>query len=165
MDNLLSVNDSATATDLSNANTVDDVAVAASPLLDDSEVEDMLQKMKSKDTDVYHRVSMEIPVSPTEEDDGSLSCIGEDFFLRTDDKITNSRKSRRKSDDELWTGYYKNLAVSVDVYHLCMNDTINSHHLHMNVFSCVSLIQYPRTIRRYTNIAMCHVHIKLLAHG
>jgi len=48
---------------------------------------------------------MEIPVSvsPTEEDDGSLSCIGEDFFLRTDDKITNSRKS----DDELWNGYYR----------------------------------------------------------
>lgn len=164
MDYLLSVNDSdsATATDLSNANTVDDVAVAASPLLDNSEVEDMLQKMKSKDTDVYHRV-MEIPVSPTEEDDGSLSCIGEDFFLRIEDKITNNS---RKSDDELWNGYYKDLAVSVDVYHLCMmNDTINSHHLHMNVFSCVSLIQYPRTIRRYTNIAMCHVHIKLLAHG
>ena len=91
----------------------------------------MLQKMKSKDTDVYHRVSMEIPVSPTEEDDGSLSSIeedngslsctiGEDFFLRIEDKITNSRKS----DDELWTGYYKDLAVSVDVYHLCMNDTI-----------------------------------------
>ena len=113
MDYLLSVNDSATATDLSNANTVDDVAVAASPLLDNSEVEDMLQKMKSKDTDVYHRV-MEIPVSPTEEDDGSLSCIGEDFFLRIEDKITNSRKS----DDELWNGYYKDLAVSVDVYHL-----------------------------------------------
>ena len=56
MDYLLSVNDSATATDLSNANTVDDVAVAASPLLDNSEVEDMLQKMKSKDTDFYHRV-------------------------------------------------------------------------------------------------------------
>ena len=84
------------------------------PLLDNSEVEDMLQKMKSKDTDVYHRV-MEIPVSPTEEDDGSLSCIGEDFFLRIEDKITNNS---RKSDDELWNGYYKDLAVSVDVYHL-----------------------------------------------
>ena len=104
MEYLLSVNDSATAT-----------ATDLPPLLDNTEVEDMLQKMKSKDTDVYHRVSMEIPVSPTEEDDGSLSCIGEDFFLRIEDKITNNS---RKSDDELWNGYYKDLAVSVDVYHL-----------------------------------------------
>ena len=106
MDYLLSMNE-ATATDLSNANTVD-VAALSVPLLEDTKVEDNLI------SSFYHRVSTEIPVSPTEEDNGSLSCIGEDFFLRIEDKITNSRKS----DDELWNGYYKDLAVSVDVYHL-----------------------------------------------
>ena len=41
---------------------------------------------------------------------------------------------------------------------LCMNDTIDSHHLHMNVFSCVSLIQYPRTMKvhKHCNVPRTH---------
>ena len=80
--------------------------------------------MKSEDTNVYRRVSLESLVSPMKEDDGSLSSssedeeddgslcsIGEDFFRIEDDKIINSRDS----DDELWNRYYKDLVVSVSM--------------------------------------------------
>ena len=99
---------------------INDVASLPLLLLEDTEVEVLLQKMKSEDTNVYRRVSMESVVSPLEEDDGSslissssssseddgngsLCSIGEDFFRIEDDKIINSRDS----DDELWNGYYK----------------------------------------------------------
>ena len=104
---------------------INDVASLPLLLLEDTEVEALLQKMKSEDTNVYRRVSMESVVSPLEEDDGSslistsssseddgngsLCSIGEDFFRIEDNKIINGHDS----DDELWNGYYKDLVVSV----------------------------------------------------
>ena len=102
---------------------INDVASLPLLLLEDTEVEVLLQKMKSEDTNVYRRVSMESLVSLMKEDDdslssssenkedGSLCSIGEDFFRIEDDKIINSRDS----DDELWNGYYKDLVVSVSM--------------------------------------------------
>ena len=99
---------------------INDVASLPLLLLEDTEVEVLLQKMKSEDTNVYHRVSKSL-VSPMKEDDGSLSSsreddgngslcsIGEDFFRIEDDKIINGHDS----DDDLWNGYYKDLVVSV----------------------------------------------------
>ena len=107
---------------------INDVASLPLPLLllQDTEVEVLLQKMKSEDIDVHRRVSMESLVSPMKEDDGSLSSsseeddgslysIGEDFFRIEDDKIINSRDS----DDELWNRYYKGLVVSIGVLMSC----------------------------------------------
>ena len=107
---------------------INDVASLPLLLLKDTEVEVLLQKMKSEDTNVYRRVSLESLVSPMKEDDGSLSSssedeeddgslcsIGEDFFRIEDDKIINSRDS----DDELWNRYYKGLVVSIGVLMSC----------------------------------------------
>ena len=79
------------ATTTTNANAeVDTIASLPLLLLQDNEVEVLLQKMKSEDTNICHHESVESLVSPImEEDDGSLSSsseedslcsIGEDFF-------------------------------------------------------------------------------------
>jgi len=110
-----------------NANAEVDT-IASLPLLQDNEVEVLLQKMKSEDTNICHHVSiMESLVSPTmEEDDGSLSSsseedgslcssiIGEDFFHIEDNKIINVN-SHESDTDELWNRYHNDLAVSIQV--------------------------------------------------
>ena len=110
-----------------NANA--EVDIASLPLLQDNEVEVLLQKMKSEDTNICHHESVESLVSPTmemEEDDGSLSSsseeegslcsssIGEDFFHIEDNKIINVN-SHESDTDELWNRYHNDLAVSIQV--------------------------------------------------